>query len=260
MADEEHTSGGPSGPERWAWVVGGTGGIGSAIATELVAQGWHVVAGGRAGDLAAAGPRRWTLGADVTDDAAVAAAHARIVALGGRLDAVIVAARTPGQGTFASLLDAEWQQAIDTKLLGFVRVARHVLPELERTGGSLISLVGSAAAFATAGHPLGCINAALRHATRGLALEWAPRGVRVLGISPGPTATPALSDLLHEQAVARGISDAAVEAELAGPMFRARLLRPDEVAALVAFAVGPHGAILNGSVLLADDGATGGCG
>lgn len=245
---------------RWAWVIGGTSGIGAAIAAELSDQGWEVVASGRAGQgLVASGPKRWTLPVDVTDDAAVARAVEQLVAHAGGLDAVVFAARSPGQGTFLTMPDAEWHLAIDTKLLGFVRVARHVMPVLERSSGSLVSLVGSAAGFASVGHPLGCINAALRHAIRGLALEWAPRGVRVLGISPGPTATPSLVALLREQAEAQGLDLDQVEGRVAGPMFRKRLLRPEEIGALVAFAIGPHGALLNGSVLLADDGATGGC-
>jgi NAD(P)-dependent dehydrogenase (short-subunit alcohol dehydrogenase family) len=248
------------GEPRWAWVIGGTSGIGAAIATELSSQGWHVVASGRTGHgLEASGPGRWTLPADVTDDAAVGAAVEQLVGHANRLDAVILAARTPGQGTFLTMSDAEWHLAIDTKLMGFVRVARHVMPVLERSSGSLVSLVGSAAGFASLGHPLGCINAALRHAIRGLSLEWSPRGVRVLGISPGPTATPSLVALLHDQADAEGVDLDQIEERIAGPMFRKRLLRPEEIAALVAFAIGPQGALLNGSVLLADDGATGGC-
>ncbi len=245
---------------RWAWVVGGTRGIGAAIADELVAQGWHVIVGSRAGAaLEAVGPRRWTLPVDVTDDRSVTAAADAIVAHAGGLDAVVFAARSPGQGTFLTMSDAEWHVALDTKLLGFVRVARTTLPVLEHRAGSLVGLVGSAAGFASVGHPLGCVNAAVRHAIRGLALEWAPRGVRVVGISPGPTATPSLVGLLREQADAEGSSVDEVEARVAGPMFRQRLLRPEEVASLVAFAVGPNGALLNGTVVLADDGATGGC-
>lgn len=248
------------GSVRWAWVIGGTGGIGAAIADELATQGWQVIASGRGGtELAAAGAGRWTLGADVTDDDAVAVALRRILAHAGRLDAVIVAARSPGQGSFMSMSDAQWRLAIETKLLGYIRVARQVLPVLERSGGSLVSLIGSTAGVATLGHPLGCINAALRHATRGLALEWGPRGVRVVGVSPGPTATPALAGLLRERAAASGAEPAEVERELAGTMFRQQLLRPAEIAALVGFLLGPHGAALNGSIVLADDGATGGC-
>jgi NAD(P)-dependent dehydrogenase (short-subunit alcohol dehydrogenase family) len=248
------------GEPGWVWVVGGTSGIGAAIASELSDQGWEVVATGRAGrGLTAVGPRHWTLAADVTDDDAVAGAVHTIVGHAGRLDAVVFAARSPGQGTFLTMSDAEWHLALDTKLLGLVRVARHAMPVLERTSGSLACLVGSAAGFASVGHPLGCINAAVRHAIRGLALEWSPRGVRVLGISPGPTATPSLVGLLDEQAEAEGLDPQQVEARLAGPMFRKRLLRPQEIASLVAFAIGPNGALLNGTVVLADDGATGGC-
>lgn len=245
------------GDARIAWVVGGTRGIGAAIATELAAQGWRVVVGARTA-VAVRGAHD-VVHVDVTDDASVTRAVEAIIGRHGGMDAIVFAARTPGQGTFATMPDAMWHEAIDTKLLGMVRVARHALPALEQRGGALLALVGSAAGVATAGHPLGCINAAVRHAVRGLALEWAPRGVRVLGISPGPTATPSLVALLEEQARDQGRAVAEVESELAGPMFRRRLVRPDEVAALVALALGPHGALLNGTVLLADDGATGGC-
>jgi NAD(P)-dependent dehydrogenase (short-subunit alcohol dehydrogenase family) len=256
---ELRQEGAPRG-ERWAWVVGGTRGIGAAIVEVLAEQGWNVIASGRAGgDLAARGDRRWSVGVDVTDDRAVGAALTQILGLAPALDAVVVAARAAGQGSFTSLSDQQWHAALDTKLLGFVRVARHALPWLERSGGSLISIIGSAAGVATAGHPLGCVNAALRHVTRGLAQEWGPKGVRVAGVSPGPTVTDALAALLEEQAVAGGIGVDQVEAKLAGNMYRRKMLQPREVAEVVAFLLGPHGAALNGSIVLADDGATGGC-
>lgn len=253
-------AGAPERDERVAWIVGGTRGIGAAVVERLSDAGWTLIVSGHGrGALDRTEARRWTLPVDVRDGAAMADATARIAERWGGLDASVVSVREQGEGSFETLSDDAWHAALDTKLVGFVRVARNVLPLLAERSGSLVSIVGAAATIASADHPLGCINAALRHAIRGLALGWGPRGVRVLGLSPGPTRTDTLASMIEERARTRAVDAAVVEQEIAQATHRGRMLHPEEVAALVELLLDPRLAPVNGSVVQADDGSVGGC-
>ena len=242
-----------------AWVIGGTRGIGAAVVEHLARDGWTVVASGRGeAALERTHEGRWWRPVDIRDGAAVEGAAAELAQRLGRLDAAVVSVREQGEGSFSSLTDEAWQSALDTKLIGFVRVARSVLPQLEASSGALVSLVGAAATVASASHPLGCVNAALRHVVRGLAMEWGPRGVRIVGVSPGPTRTDTLVAMIEDLARRRGVSPDAVEEEIARATYRGRMLHTSEVAELVGLLLDERSASLNGTVVQADDGSIGG--
>lgn len=245
--------------DRFAWVIGGSSGIGEATVHLLHSKGWNVIASGCHGPaLQPLGDRRWTVGVDVRNEASVRDTAERLRLLSGGLDAVILSVRDPASGNWHSLNEADWQASIDTKLLGYARVARMVLDQLAQKNGTLVNIIGSAATVASAQHPLGCINAALRHLTRSMALEWGPKGARIIGISPGPTATNTLNRLIGEAAEKHDVHPDAFIESMVGPMFRNRMITPDEIAEIVVWALQPGAAPLNGTVLLADDGASGG--
>lgn len=245
-------------PTPVAWIVGGTSGIGRAVTEELDARGWTVVVSGRSvAELRQTSEHRWEARVDVTSSDVVDAAHRRISAT-IPIDAVVNCAGGSESGSVNDLTDEQWSTAIETKLLGYVRICRTVLPGLAQRNGALVNVIGSAAAVASGNYALGSLAAALVHMTRGIAQEWCPQGVRVFGLNPGPTETDRLTGLIQTRARADNVSQDEARAKLTSAMYRRRPLLPHEIASTVADLLGPGGVALSGAILLADGGATGG--
>ena len=155
-------------------VIGGTSGIGRAVAQALSARPGRVVAAGR------------STGLDIADPVAVAAFFAQI----GAVDHVVVTAgsQAPG-GPLAALDLAAARAAFDVKVWGALAVAQAAAPRL-RPGGSLTLTSGFLARRATPGALVKtAMNAALEASTKVLARELAPARVNV--VSPGLTDTEA---------------------------------------------------------------------
>lgn len=241
-----------------AWIVGGSSGIGRAVAGELHARGRAVVVSALdVPELEQVDERWWNTSVDTRDSRSVAEAYALVSGL-VPVGAVVNCAGVSPVGSVMTLTDEDWHLALDTKLLGYARICRTVLPDLSARGGALVNVIGSAAHVATADYAVGCIAAALNHLTRGIAQEWCRQGVRVYGISPGPTATERLTVIAERRAADAGIPLSAAWRELTGDMYAGAPLRPQDLALTIAELLGPAGAALNGSILLADGGATGG--
>jgi 2-C-methyl-D-erythritol 4-phosphate cytidylyltransferase len=161
------------------YVVGGTNGIGQAVAELARAGGARVAVDGR------------STGLDVRDHAAVAvhvdAAAARL----GGLDHVLVTAGVLRIGAAIDLSPADLAEVIDVNVSGSLNVARAAHPHLRRSGGSLTLFASSSF---TLGRPnyvaYSASKAAVVNLAQGLAEEWAPDGIRVNAVSPERTDTP----------------------------------------------------------------------
>lgn len=175
-------------------VVGGSSGIGQAVAHGFARAGAQVTIASRNADrlrqaAAAIGGQVATRVLDTGDAPALAAFFAGEAAF----DHVFVSAAQTATGPVRTLaLDAA-QQAMDSKFWGAYRVAR-AARIAER--GSLTLVSGVLSVRPSASSVLqGAINAALEALARGLALELAPQRIRVNAISPGLIATPLWSGL-----------------------------------------------------------------
>ena len=177
-----------------AVVVGGTRGIGAAIADGLTAAGADVMVAGRSVSA--------TTHVDVADDASVTQA-AQILNSAGPIDVLVNAAGISPIYKRAEHIDAtEWDAVIATNLTGMFRTCiAFGRPMLERGSGSIINVLSVGAAV---GLPrLAAYTASKAGAlgmTRTLAIEWAPRGVRVNAIAPAFVRTNMTDDLVkHER-------------------------------------------------------------
>jgi NAD(P)-dependent dehydrogenase (short-subunit alcohol dehydrogenase family) len=212
-----------------AVVTGSAGGIGSAVAERLRADGWDVVGLDRAQ-------------ADLTDEAAVAAAFQDLGTVGALITCAGVTAGAPAHETTL----AGWHAVLDANLTSAFLCAKHALPGMLAAGRGVVVTIGSVhgRVFAPGYPAYAAAKAGLAAFTRQLAVEYGQHGIRALTISPGWVRTP---DTLTR------VGDPADLARLAETQ---RPGTPADVAAAVAFAVSAGAALLTGTEIVLDGGAT----
>jgi ribitol-5-phosphate 2-dehydrogenase (NADP+) / D-ribitol-5-phosphate cytidylyltransferase len=160
-------------------VIGGTNGIGEAIAAEAGRQGAHVVVDGR------------SLGLDVRDAAAVTSRIDAAVGRLGGLDHVVCTAGILRVGPLVEDDAAAVAEVIDVNVTGTLHVARAAHPHLCRSRGSFTAFASSSFTLGRASYvAYSASKAAVVNLVQGLAAEWADAGIRVNAVSPERTDTP----------------------------------------------------------------------
>lgn len=238
-----------------AVVVGGTSGIGRALALGLAAAGAEVVASSRraeqvretAEQIAALGRRTLTLTSDVAERASLENLLKQSIAALGRVDILVNCAGTTKRTPTLDMDDATWQKILDTNLTGTLRACqifgRHMI---ERGGGriiniaSLTSFVGlhEVAAYAAS-------KGGVAMLTKSLAVEWAAHGVTVNAIAPGVFRTALNSELLDN--TGRG-----TELLLRTPM--GRFGQVEELVGAAIYLASDMASFVTGEILVVDGG------
>ncbi len=159
-------------------VVGGTSGIGRAIADEADATGAVVRVLGRSSGL------------DVRDAASVADAVAAVVDELGGLDHVVVTAGILRVGPLIGLSADEVAEVIDVNVMGSLNVALAAYPHLRASNGTLTLFASSSFTHGRASYvAYSASKAAVVNLAQGLADEWGDDGIRVNAVSPERTDT-----------------------------------------------------------------------
>ena len=224
---------------RVALVTGAGSGIGRATAIRLARLGAAVGCLDRnaervdavAAEIAGGGGRALALGADVTQIAQVLEAVDRLAAELGPAAILVNNAGIAGAGKLVDTTLEDWQRVLDSHVLGAFLVTKAVLPRmLAAAWGRIVQIASEAVWLGSASVQYVTAKAALLGFTRSLARQVVGQGVLVNAVAPGPVETPMLFDNTPEE----------IEFERRTVLI-GRFLQPDEIAATIAFLVGPGG-------------------
>jgi NAD(P)-dependent dehydrogenase (short-subunit alcohol dehydrogenase family) len=254
--------------DKTAIVTGGSKGIGKAIARELAREGADVAIAARgmaaleatARELEAETGRRIVpIQADTGDDDAVRNLVRQANDALGHVDILVNNAAKPGgQGHVPSLEEITnelfWDD-MNVKVMGYLRCAREVAPQMKQRGwGRIINISGMAAR--NSGSTIGSMrNVAVSAMTKNLADELGPHGINVTVVHPGTTRTEATAGVVEARAKAEGVSPAEVEAGMAQRNTVRRFIDAREIAYVVAFLASPKAVSITGDAIAAGGGA-----
>jgi len=238
-----------------AVVIGGTSGIGLAIAKGMAEAGADVVPTSRrpeqvesaASDIESRGRKTLRISSDVSDRASLQNVLDESIKAFGKVDILVNSAGRTKRAPTLEFTEEDWNNIIDTNLTGTLRAAqvfgRHML---ERKYGSIINIASLStfvALYEVAAYSAS--KAAVASLTKSLAIEWSQHGVRVNAIAPGVFRTPLNEKLLDETERGR-------EFLVRTPM--RRFGKVEELAGAAIFLASDAASFVNGEVLTVDGG------
>lgn len=238
-----------------AVVVGGTSGIGRAIAHGFARAGADVVPTSRraeqvdaaAGEIEDLGGRSLRVTSDVADRESLERVLSEAVAALGKVDILVNSAGRTKRAPTIDFPEDDWTAIIDTNLTGTLRACqvfgKHML---ERESGSIINIASLSTFVAL--HEVAAYSAskaAVGSLTKSLAVEWSSRGVRVNAIAPGVFRTALNQKLLDETERGR-------EFLLRTPM--RRFGNVEELAGAAIFLASDAASFVTGEILAVDGG------
>lgn len=243
-----------------AIIIGGSSGIGRAIAERFAREGWQLIVG--APDLRAtqqvvdnlAGSDHFAVSLDICQDNSIENLKAVAGKHFGHFDALINSAGISQSVPVIGGDLSEWDRSLQVMLYGTVKVCRALVPLLA-DGGRIIHITSiHHERVANGSSAYGMAKAAITQFTRSLAVELAPRQILANTIAPGFIDTP-----MSVKADGKN--------ELESDWFRDNYLtydhlplkragRPEEIAGVAWFLAGPDATYITGSVLTVDGGLT----
>jgi NAD(P)-dependent dehydrogenase (short-subunit alcohol dehydrogenase family) len=238
-------------------VTGGVGGIGRATATAFRNAGAKVVVA----DVNA--PSDGICDLAMTIDVSKPTDCERMISetlnTFGRLDLLINAAGVWTEGPAAEATEEEWDRVIDINLKGTFFACRYAVPALEESEGQIVNIASDAGLMGNAGAAIYCASkGGVVLLTKALALELAPKCVRVNAICPCDVETPMLSYQAETFGGGDPLGYLAKLRSIYPQGQRARFAMPEEIAAFILAIASPALKPLTGAALPIDFGTTAG--
>ena len=240
---------------RNAVVLGGTRGIGRAIAGTLAGEGTGVAVCARNADqvaatvteLKAVGVKATGASVDISDAAALTSWISGVAAELGSIDMLFSNAGAMAQGSDP----ASWEQNFRLDVLGAVNAFEAARPFLEASGenngdAALVIISSVSAAQADSASSYGPIKAALVHMAKGLARQYASKKIRVNVVSPGTVYFKGGVWNMIEQNMPKRYQDALARNPTG------RMATPQEIANAAVFLASPASSFTTGSNLIVD--------
>jgi NAD(P)-dependent dehydrogenase (short-subunit alcohol dehydrogenase family) len=240
---------------RSAVVIGGTSGIGHALALGLAEAGADVIPTARRSDLVAQtaseiealGRRSLRCTSDVQDRSSLEQVLAGAIEAFGKVDILVNCAGRTKRAPTLDFPEADWNAILETNLTGTLRAAqvfgRHML---ERGYGRIVNIASLTSFVAL--HEVAAYSAskaAVASLTKSLAVEWGARGVCVNAIAPGVFPTELNRSLLEGTARGR---------ELLARIPMKRFGDVNELCGAAIFLASDAASYVNGEVLVVDGG------
>lgn len=235
--------------KRIALVTGASGGIGSAIARQLAADGYRVALQYHANqaacealweEISAQGGEGFCVQCDIKSMAQVSSMFEEVERRWGSVDVLVNNAGIARQELFTDMTEAQWMEMWQTNVSGSIWCARRALPGMiHKKQGKIINIssiwgmVGASCEVAYS-----ATKGALISFTKALAKEVGPSGIQVNCVAPGVIDTPMNGHLSAED-----IKALKEETPLG------LIGKPEDVAGLVGFLVSPQGDFITGQVI-----------
>lgn len=241
---------------KTVFITGGANGIGRACARRFAAAGWRVAVMDICDEPGDTGDIVYIKGSVRSKDD-LSRAICDIMERFGRLDCLVANAGVHRSNTVLDITDEELDLVVGTNLMGTINTLRVAIPKMVESGGGSVvimasdqSTVGKAHSFA-----YGLTKGALGQMAKSLAIDLAPKNIRVNAVCPSTIATP-LVDGVFERCVSRGADLRELWDEENAIFLRGSVGRPEEVAAMVYFLASDEAGFCTGGLYPVDGGYT----
>jgi len=238
--------------DKSAVVIGGTSGIGRAIALAFADDGADVVATSRdadavaeaAAELRERGAETTEVTCDVREMDSIERLYDEASAALGEIDVLVNSAGSVGRGSVTEMSMDEWELDIDTNLTGVFRACQVFGREMDE--GSIVNISSMSAGQAREERPAYCAaKSGVNGLTRAAAADLGP-DVRVNAIEPGFVVTPLAGDAFEEGTDLRAQIDDRTPME--------RVARADEIAGAAVYLASDAASFTTGEMITVDGG------
>ncbi len=248
-------------------VTGASSGIGLEAARSFLEQGAKVYMNGRDRQKLSAAAAEMDhlpgtaviLPGDVSQTIQCEEMLKSVQAAGEGLDVLVNSAGIWIEGDADAATEQEWDVTMDINARGSFFMCRYAIPLLEKSEGVIVNVSSDAGVMGNKGAVIySASKGAVTLMTKALAVELAPKGIRVNAVCPGEVDTPMLKKAINDYGAGERSDYVKKILEPYPQGEKARLIRPREVAEAILFLASPEVQALTGACLAVDFGVTAG--